>query len=457
MPMILILSAATNSGAMPEILVRPDQVVCSHFLGFGAEWDSRAYPDHGVTDEDFAIIARRVRWMRLPVARIMMLTRWCYFDGGRFDWDTPDMMALYRHLDLCQELDTTVLFTDWGAEKEWTRAPGLRGVDDPQYAEVIGTYLDYLINTKGYSCIRYFILTNEPNWEVGDWEKWKRGVENVARVFAVRGLNKKVIFTGSDTSQSGDNELWHRQAVDQLSAIFGAYDVHRYADAAPVLAGELETYFRAHWDYVLEHDPNSKQKPCIVGEAGMNEDAQHPAGNPHIGEYGYGVFMADYAVQLARAGSAAVSAWMLDDNSHPGFYWGLWSNKPEGLKLRPWFYVWSLLTRYFPPGSAIYRVEQPSSHVRILVARTPTHAANPKNGWTFCVVNRADESLTLTLRVPDGPILDVARFVYCQNQAKADADGFPLPVEIATAELSRGLAVACPGEAVVFYTTAEAP
>jgi hypothetical protein len=433
-----------------DVVIRPEDVVCERFLGFGAQWDSEADLAFGVTDEDFAVIAKRVRWMRLPVARIMMLTKWCCFEGGRFDWETPEMKALYRHLDLCQELNTTVLLTDWGGEKNWTRAPGVKGTDDPHYAEIVGAYMDYLLNTKKYACIRYFILTNEPNWEVGDWGKWKRGVENVAKVLAQRGLDKRVVFTGSDTSQSADNESWHRMAVDQLPQVFGAYDVHRYADGGPVRAGELEAYLRAHWDYARQHDPNGKQKPCIVGEAGMNDDAKHPFGNPHIGEYAYGVFMADYAVQAARAGSAAVSTWMLDDNGHKDFFWGLWDNKANGMKLRAWFYAWSLLTRFFPANSILYRPPQVSNDVRVLAARIPRKAG--AQGWTFCIVNRAREPLAVTLRVPDGPAGEVHRYVYSEREAPADADGFPTPAASQSVDWAKGLPVACPGNAVMVCT-----
>jgi len=38
----------------------------SEFLGFGAEWDSRHYRD-ALTAENFALIRRRIEWMRLPV------------------------------------------------------------------------------------------------------------------------------------------------------------------------------------------------------------------------------------------------------------------------------------------------------------------------------------------------------------------------------------------------------
>lgn len=427
-----------------EIIIHPQDAVCDHFLGFGAQWDVTSYGAHGVTDADWAVIAQRVRWMRLPVARIMMLTKWCSLGGDRFDWNTPEMKRLYRQLDLCEELNTSVFLTDWGGEKEWTRAPGIKGVDDPHYAEVVGAYMDHLLNTRRYTCIRYFILTNEPNWEVGDWEKWKRGIETVAEVFAARRLDKSIVFTGSDTSQTRDREPWHQMAVDQLHHIFGAYDVHRYAEGEQVRAGELETYFRSHWDYVRHHDPNGRQKPCIVGEAGLNDDAYHPFGNPHIGEYSYGIFMADYAVQAARAGSAAVSAWMLDDNSHMGFSWGMWDNRVNGMKLRPWFYPWSLLARSFPSGSIIYRPATLSKDIRILAARIGRQ-------WAFCVVNRGRKRCSFSLRVPDGPAVKLDRFLYSKSEAPVDADGMPVPIASVSADISRRLSVACPGDAVTLY------
>jgi hypothetical protein len=220
-----------------------------------------------------------------------------------------------------------------------------------------------------------------------------------------------------------------------------------------VRKGGLEDWWRVQWDYVREHDPAWKNKPLVVGEAGLNDDARPPSGNPHIGEYGYGVFMADYAVQAARAGSAAVAAWMLDDNSHAGFFWGLWDNRKNGLALRPWFYPWSLLARYFPKGAVTYRPAQPSGDVRILAARIPAAAPAPPDAWSFCIVNRAEAPCTLTLRVPDAPTATLKRYVYSRAESLRDADGFPVPAASAPANLGEGVTVACPADSVVILTS----
>lgn len=436
---------AAEGGTVVMDLSQAD-VACERFMGFGAEWDSAGYDVSGVTDEDFAVIAERVRWMRLPVARTMMLTRWCYRGEAGFDWDNRDMQCLCRQLDLCQQEGITVLLTDWGCES-WTKVPGIENMVDPKYAEAVGEYMDYFLNRRGYSCIKFFILVNEPNYEVGDWERWKQGVRMVAEVFKRRGLDKQVVFAGPDHSNA---PAWQYQAVDQLRDVLGAYDVHAYASDAVVRPGGLEDFFAGQWRYALEHDPAAKGKPFIVGEAGLNDFAKHPAGNEKIDSFYYGLFMADYAVQAARAGSAAVCAWQLDDNGHEGFSWGLWSDKNGGLRVRQWFYPWSLLSRYFPPGATVYRPEQPSPDGRVLAASAPL---GDDLAWTFCLVNRGDTEARTIVRTPAGRAASLKRYLYSPDEAAVDDKGFPAPVAVEDADFGKGLELRCPAGSVVLATT----
>lgn len=36
-----------------------------------------------------------------------------------------------------------MFLTDWGCERSWNIAPGIRDTADPKYAKTIGTYLDH--------------------------------------------------------------------------------------------------------------------------------------------------------------------------------------------------------------------------------------------------------------------------------------------------------------------------
>ena len=437
-----------------KVEIVPDAVACKSFLGFGAEWD----PYYGLEmpEEHWALVVKRIRWMKLPIVRTMIQSKWCYRGEDRFDWDSAEMRRLYRHLDVCQKEGITVILTDWGCASRdasvnaWMKAPGLKGTDDPKYAEVIGTYLDRLIQNKGYSCIRYFILVNEPNWVAESWESWKKGVQNVAQAIKARGLDSKVTFVGSDYCQ--DAQDWHYRAVDQLSPLLGAYDLHRYARDAEVHGGQLEAYIRKQWDYALAKDPNAGKKPFIIAESGRQDGGFSAQGNQSIATYDYGLFMADYAVQAARAGSWALLAWMLDDSSHKGFGWGIWSDSASGLKLRPWFHPWSLLCRYVPPGSTVYRPKQSSDKVRVLAARAP----GKDGGWTFCVVNPSRRPAKIALSVPDSEAraaVTLKRYLYSADSAKADDDGFPVPVATEQGDLRKGLDLECPARAAVFLTS----
>lgn len=441
-----------------EITINPKAVIRDRFLGFGVEWDSRGYDENGITNDDFAMIRQRIEWMRLPIVRIMMQAKWCYKGNNQFDWDTPEMKSLYRHLDLCQARGISVILTDWGVEPQWLQAPDIRDVGDPKYAEVIGAYMKHLVERKAYRCLKYFVMVNEPNLEVREWNRWKSGVQNVAVEFRKQGLDKKVVMMGSDQS-AGDS--WHLMAVDQLQSTLGAYDIHSYVTEPLVRRGRVYDYYREMWKYALDKDPRAANKPLIVAESGVTGAGASSSQNPLTADYDYGVWMADYAVQAANAGSWAVLSWMLDDNSHTGFTWGMWKSKKEGLALKPWFYTWSLLSRTVPPGSKLFRIAATNPNLRILAAQLPatpveTRGASRRKpaelGWSFCVVNRGQNVATIKLKVPGAKAAAMSRFLYSRTASATSRDGLPIPVSETRVNMTQGLEITCPPDAVVFVT-----
>jgi hypothetical protein len=60
-------------------------------LGFGAEWDSADYTGSGVTEQDLELIAHRIQWMKPPIVRVMMLTKWALVADGQLDFATQEM------------------------------------------------------------------------------------------------------------------------------------------------------------------------------------------------------------------------------------------------------------------------------------------------------------------------------------------------------------------------------
>jgi hypothetical protein len=424
---LLFALNAPGFAATTTITVSDSMALRPVFLGYCAEWDSANYASTGLTASDFATITSRVSWMKLPVIRVMM----------QADYSSAELTQLYKILDYAKANNITVVLTEWG----WGYGSSRYLSEDAYQAKVI-SYLGTFVNTKGYTNIKYLVLGNEPNYEnyPNGFSEWKTVVDQMYARLAAAGLNNQIKILGPDTS----NDLgWLNSAVSQAHDELGGYDVHGYLSDSTT--GDIESYFTSGWAYPLANDPGISTKPLIIGEAGMQDGANHPYGNANINDYVYGLWMADYGVQAARSGSSAVCAWMLSDDSHDGFYWGMMDNRHNGQTLRPWFYTWSLLSRSVPKNSIIYKVTQPSG-IRILASKAPT------GEWTFVAVNRGSTSVNLRFVAPGASQVNFKQYVYSSSAQPVDSNGFPVPVSSFAATPSSGLNTTVPENSVVFLT-----
>jgi hypothetical protein len=435
-----------NVSAAIEIKIEPSQAISKKFLGIGTEWNSCDYTAVGMTSQDFILIEERLDWMKMPITRVMMVAGWVTDNGNTYNFDSQSMQNLYKILDYCQQNNMTVLLTEWGipalswATINWDLST-IQGSDDPMYAKIIGEYLNHLINTKGYTCIKYLIFVNEPNYEAENYDSWKRGIQNIAAELDRRSLASKITIMGSDNSNAPD---WLRSTVSDLKDVLGGYDFHDYAMNYELMGGSLKNFFTDQWSYASNTDINAASKPFIITEAGMREggSTEH---NTFAKDYIYGVWMTDYTIQALQSGSSSVIAWMLDDNSHNGFTWGLWTDRNNGMVLKPWFYTWSLLTRYLQFGSTIYNVNEPLSDVRVLAARSPS------GDWTFIAVNRGSQQADITFNA-FGSVSQFNRYLYSERQRGVDLNGFPVPQSSFSSSPSN-LQTNVPGESVVIITS----
>ena len=458
---------------MYDLIIKRDELAVENFYGFGVEWDPLFWHDfnlkQGVTEADWDLIQKRIKWMEIPIIRMQMLTHWVYKGNNNYDWNSKEMQSLYRHLDICQQEHIPVILTDWGIET-WAPVLDIKDTADPKYAEVIGTYLDYLIKKKGYTCIKYFIFVNEPNHELVGWKwwqrwgRWKKGFKQLITLANERNLSGTLKFFGPDTGMA--YQIWHKRAVKQISNLIDSYSLHYYGDdhvgclksfflrKKSIKKGQFQKFFEKRWNYVHENDSEGRQKPLITCEIGLNESAEHPIGNRKIGTFWYGLAITDFAIQIVRAGSWSVIAWMLDDTCHEGFYWGMWAGKKENFRLRPWFYPWALLAKLIPPHSIIYQVKNPNKYVRVLTAQVSTES---RKGWTFCIVNRANTDISLNIHIPDEGCADFNYFLYSKTEMPKDQDGFPIPKSTISYNFNEKIELFCPSNAIVFLSSVKFP
>ncbi|MGW3150831.1 hypothetical protein ACWDG1_40550 [Streptomyces sp. NPDC001177] len=258
--------------------------------------------------------------------------------------------------------------------------------------------------------------------------------------------------TGLNTGTWNDNGSWWLRSAQ--SGLLGAGEAHFYSQELYGAAPEyVEPVMSRAVSQIRTAAPG---RPVLLGETGMKA-AQYPDGSK---DYRFALDttqplrMADLAVQEARSGVDGAAAWCLDGYASTTFcgMWGRGTDDPgtvsaHSTALRPWFYTWSLLTRYLPTGSIIHAPAEPTG-VRVLAAQLPS------GGWTFVLVNRTSVAQTVRLSEPTGSIT-LNKYVYTDGVTPTtDANGFPTKVGTLTANFTGGHALTVGADSVQVFTTA---
>lgn len=483
--------AAPAASAETLVTVTGEPLSQAPFLGYGVQWS--AYPWCDPTDEDWERVFERLDYMRVPIVRCMLRAYWyCegYDSSGKpiYNWESARMQKLYRLLDYCEDRGVPVMIGEWDdpacdEDRQDSAADRLQPYaieeTDPRWSVLICDFLEHLVRNRGYSCLRYYNLINEPN---GDWsgcadfDRWKVGVQNLHREMGRRGLLEQIGVIGPDTTWQKDH-YWVELAVRQLPEQMSAYEVHEYAPIADVESGWLEQHFRAKKRYVERYDwAGGEKKPFFMGEVGMDERGPvEPHGgedsHPNIYDHIYGVWVADYLVQCSRAGMDGAVAWMLDDAMHivkdkqstwpdlQGVLWKKWGffnsmaeeiGHPEDSALRPWYYTWSLMSRSIPPGSRIVGCNYlETTGLRVLAARTPVGRT------TYVVVNDCEASRAVKIVDRDSDAAVAwSRYHYFPEDRPTDDNGYPTPKAIGQAyDFQQGESFNLPPRGVLLLTS----
>jgi hypothetical protein len=309
---------------------------------------------------------------------------------------------------------------------------------------------------------------NEPNgnwmWPQGkvDYDGWAQGIRHLRAGFDAHGLQSLPI-AGPDNSGDWD---WLDRSARDLAPQIGLWDMHWYVKDQELANGDIEKLLTAKRQLLAKIDPDFAAKGLYMAEAGVIQGRVNGDQQPRVKTFVYGVLMADFLAQTARAGWMGASAWDLDDAMHvvngldqPAIptpltlkIWGFWNTQaramghPEDEAIRPWFYTWSLMSRHFPKGARILATENTPT-VRVLAATTEDHHL------AIMLVNDADAAATIDLRIPGKKRKTVTVYHYFEADRRVDKDGYPIPASILKqADLNRGLTLDLPTRGVVFLT-----
>lgn len=424
---VVLWMACDKSGKdpLPKIpsqqsdIVMSDSILSNDYLGNGVQWGGYDYMlDNFVkattlNQADWNTLYKRLSFMRPGLIRLLC---------GKGDYMTNEVFTpekrkdlIFKMLDFCQQNNISVIWGEWGHYGA-NGAYASDGVDQNWINHSID-FLEYLVKTKGYTCIQYMNLVNEPNSSTattkGNYELWKDIITRAHARMVDKNLHSLVKIIGPDITITTNNlYAWINDSKNHLKNQLSAYDIHTYALQNTVYDGSYTQLLRSYKSLVPQGQPfiNAELGLKINTESELGQiNQQLIKGDPYAASSAnylvqkpfYGIDMAAMLIQNLNAGMNGCVLWRLDDAMFPDWSsstlkltgWGFWNILGSELfgdasreEMRPWFFTMSLMSRYFPKGATIYKLSVPNKvglfgvyaqlNGKYSIALVNTHSAN---------------------------------------------------------------------------------
>jgi hypothetical protein len=343
-------------------------------------------------------LRRHARWLGLSFLRVELDQRMYESARGRFDFENDEMQALYRILDWAEAEGADVFLQQMWRHVEWNAFPGVhpllsapRSLED--HADGLATLLEHLTKKRGYTCIRWISIANEPPggtwgywWSAGSWPgpSLTSALASVRQALDARGI--AIPLSGPDWT---DQPAFDPAAMD-FDPHVGAYDIHTYKG--------LDAAGQKVIDGWVSH-ARSTGKPFFLTEFG---DMRHGWGGSNPGPRTFVALLsnAEVVIRGLRSGVDAMNRWSFTNRGDLDGEWQLvrtWDAKsgtyhehvtPEPVP----YFGFGLLTRFFARHSAILstRVETDPSRVEEVLAAA---VRSPRGEVTVFVLNQGDASV----------------------------------------------------------------
>jgi hypothetical protein len=437
-----------------------------NWLGFGWNQEAVMRNKQGFTTWDTALwntTTSRIKQMRPGLVRIVFYRDWFNPSGiaGNYTWESTYMQEAIRMLKFYESEGIAVMTGIWNPAL--LTSPGIENNDafitSDKFASLQADLMEHLLKTKALKNTKYYAPLNEP-LAYFSFDAWSLMIKNLHRKLIAYKLPTQLLV-GAD---SWDD--WTQYAAQYNPSELSAYEYHHYLNAGSqmLLGGGLETYLS---DYVAKVRAIDATKPIFLSEAAPDRASGNgvdywyffnKVGNPYNPtRYSYGLNALDYGIQAARAGNSAVLMWALDGygaSKDPGM-WNV-AGDNGGMKLRPWYYTWSLLSRYFPAGKTeILMMSQPDDEVRIVGAKIMLADSNLAH-FSFALVNKTRHSKCINIKLPAYcGLATFDSYTYSEDK-QGDGISLTLPkVSVSSVRLSDGYQVIVPANSGMVLTTME--
>ena len=329
---LLFICQISQSAGQVQVEINVDTGNVTNVMrgGIGASWHAIEKPipiGHGGSgwgaypaaedERAWQQIYRHAEWLGLDWNRVEIEQRIYEPERGRFTFDSPEMRILYRILDWNQRHGADVFFQQMWVNAAWLAYS--QSSDDPiarvhsaprdldAFADGLATLMEHLVKKRGYTCIKWLSITNEPG---SSWSWWQGSFGQPLSIGpGLAAVRKALGRHGLDLPLSGpDAGLNVPAALKPEDAKFlGAFDFHDYSvkfDSES--AGYLEKQVKdiSGW----ANSAHAAGKPVFITEFGSVENSA-PAVTPRPDTPEPVLAAAEFVIRDANAGVDGFNRW----------------------------------------------------------------------------------------------------------------------------------------------------
>ncbi len=353
----------------------------------------------GYTDELFASDCNRVMKMKPTLIRFWLQVDWFEKQKGVYDFDTPEMEAVWRYFELFKNSGSEVQLTySWKVGKEaqeWFCFPGLdvpansAPADLEHYAEGFSVLMKEIWR-RGYENVFHVSFANEPgfSWDFvcpgNRKDYYCKVVRAVDKRFREDGIREKCKFW---CCESAEDLTWIEYCKEYIDDCVDFYTLHCYECPEDRLEDEMMRRVR-------EIDA----LPYLLTECAENgADMTNP----------WNRSLAGLLIESSNLGGGGIVMWTLHGIKSMSVYspdsWTmnepghLWNAQLLGGMPNLNYYNMSLFTRYLPGYSKVLRTDVLGDGMRAATYLTP-------DGDTTVIIEcqKVNAARTLKLRLPAG-------------------------------------------------------
>lgn len=342
-----------------------------------------------------------------------------------YDFDTPYIKQDCKALDFFEERNIHVLLANWGTGADqlgvkhgnWLRKGYYEMTDQAnsdwflpysyrRWAEAVAALVHYFRVVRGYKCVKYVSMCNEPN---GPWtvegvypEKFFRMHDLLAEELEKRGIRDSVQIVAAESVEPGTaaeisvdaTEKWGQKSVDVVST--HDYD-HGLGFAVEDVSqsDRMDVNIEAYEELARRLDGmHGRRIPLLCGEFG-GLGAWPTSGGRHL--YLCTLSSAEFALRCLNVGVEGFLRWVYDhpgDIQHTVFHVEDGSIKPNG----GLYYPWAVLSRWTSRGSSVLRAQVSGGTDAEGLPRVRAAALRLPNGdLTTLLTNTGSEPKSVTI------------------------------------------------------------